>query len=208
MNGHQKQKEQSVRMIEEALFELMDEKDYTQITVSEIVKRADISRRTFYRFYKEKDEVLRQYFGRLCQEYQRTVPVLACYDIPQIAREYFGFWYQHKKFLMLMHKRGMDEMLYCEISRASAEIVKGRVNREDCKNIAGIEYFACYSAGGFASLLERWISEGMRGLPGEYAKKVSEGLLQFIRPSLPQSGYAYTRLPRGLWPTPDEQSCP
>ena len=65
MNGHQKQKEQSGRMIEGALLELMEEKSYAQITVSEIVKRADVSRRTFYRLYGEKDEVLRCYFNKL-----------------------------------------------------------------------------------------------------------------------------------------------
>ncbi len=183
MNGHQKQKEQSVRMIEEALFELMEEKEYAQITVSEIVKRADISRRTFYRFYKEKDEVLRRYFGKLCQEYKRTAPVLACYEIPQIARDYFGFWYQYREFLLLMHKSGMDEMLYCEISRAAAEIVKGRVNGKEYKDTVEMEYFACYSAGGFGALLKRWIEEGMSEPPEEYAKKVSEGILQFIQPS-------------------------
>lgn len=184
MNGHQKQKEQSVRMIEEALFKLMEEKNYTQITVSEVAKRADISRRTFYRFYKEKDEVLRCYLGKLCQEYQRTTPVLACYEIPQIAREYFEFWYQYRKLLLLMHKSGMDEMLYCEISRAAAEIVKGRIDRKEYKNAAGMEYFACYSAGGFGALLEQWIREGMTESPKEYAEKVSKGLLQFIQPSL------------------------
>ena len=49
MNGHQKQKEQSRRMIEDALFLIMEEKPYAQITVSEIAKTADVSRRTFYR---------------------------------------------------------------------------------------------------------------------------------------------------------------
>ena len=51
MNGHQKQKEQSRRMIEDALFLIMEEKPYAQITVSEIAKTADVSRRTFYRMY-------------------------------------------------------------------------------------------------------------------------------------------------------------
>ena len=58
MNGHQKQREQSGRMIEEALFSLMEKKPYAQITVSGITRRADISRRTFYRLYSGKDEVL------------------------------------------------------------------------------------------------------------------------------------------------------
>ena len=51
MNGHEKQKEQSRQMIENALFELLEEKEYSAISVSEIVKRADVARRTFYRLY-------------------------------------------------------------------------------------------------------------------------------------------------------------
>ena len=51
-------REQSGRMIEEALFSLMEKKPYAQITVSGITRRADISRRTFYRLYSRKDEVL------------------------------------------------------------------------------------------------------------------------------------------------------
>ena len=55
MDGHKKQREQSARMIETALFELMEEKAFNEITVSEIVKRADVARRTFYRLYNRKE---------------------------------------------------------------------------------------------------------------------------------------------------------
>lgn len=112
MNGHQKQKEQSGRMIEDALFLIMKEKPYAEISVSEITRKADLSRRTFYRLYKEKDEVLQRYFDRLCQEYCGQAPLLEKYDISQIAGEYFNFWYQYRETLLLMHRCGMDEMLY------------------------------------------------------------------------------------------------
>lgn len=182
MNGHQRQREQSGRMIEEALFELMNEKSYSQITVSEIVKRADVARRTFYRLYKEKDEVLRCYFGKLCQEYRSKTPALKRYDINQIAGEYFSFWYQYKDFLLLMHKCGLDEMLYYEISRASVEVVQNRMESSEDKNSTVIEYFAAYSTGGFILLLQRWIMAEMRETPEQYAKAVSGALLKFIRP--------------------------
>lgn len=183
MNGHQKQKEQSGRMIERALFALMKEKDYARITVSEIVKRADISRRTFYRLYKEKDEVLHCYFGRLCWEYSRKISVLERYDIAQIAGEYFGFWYQYRNFLLLLHRSGLDGMLYYEIGRVSVEIIKGRIDEDTRKKVRGIEYFAAYSTGGFSLLLQRWITMGMKETPEEYAKVVSEALLKFIAPA-------------------------
>lgn len=179
MNGHQKQREQSGRMIEDALFELMNKKSYSQITVSEIVKKADVSRRTFYRLYQEKDEILRRYFHGLCQEYCESTPELDHYNIEQIAREYFSFWYQHKNFLLLMHRAGMDTMLYHELCCTSINVIKSRIKKQ---NIRGLEYFADYSAGGFILLLQHWIVNGMQELPEQYAKTVSEALLQFIRP--------------------------
>lgn len=181
MNGHQRQREQSARMIEEALFELMKEKSYGQITVSEIVKRADVARRTFYRLYREKDEVLRCYFGKLCQEYCGKNHPLDNYDIKQIARDYFSFWYQHRDFLLLMQRCGLEEMLYYEISRASLEVVKNRIGDSPHKNAAGIEYFADYSTGGFLLLLRRWIVTEMKETPEQYANEVSEALLKFMK---------------------------
>lgn len=181
MDGHQKQREESRRMIEEALFALMEKKSYTQIRVSEIAEKADVSRRTFYRLYQEKDEVLRSYFGKLCEEYCENVPELEFYDIAQIAREYFSFWYRHREFLLLMHKNGMDGMLYYEISQVSADVIKGRIAGREDKDMEGVEYFADYSAGGFILLLQRWIAGGMNEPPLQYAEIVSESLLKFTK---------------------------
>lgn len=182
MNGHQKQREQSGRMIEEALFQLMGEKDFARITVSEIVNRADVARRTFYRLYKGKEEVLHCYFGRLCQDYRSAYPALKSYDIKQIASEYFGFWYQYKSFLLLMHKCGLDETLYYEISRVSEDIIRHRIDDRIYINHRKLKYFADYSTGGFILLLHRWIMEEMRETPEQYAQTVSEAILEFISP--------------------------
>lgn len=84
MDGHKKQREQSARMIETALFELMEEKAFNEITVSEIVKRADVARRTFYRLYNRKEDVLHRYFGKLSRDYGNTYPALDKYDLKQI----------------------------------------------------------------------------------------------------------------------------
>ncbi len=182
MNGHQKLREQSGRMIEEALFRLMEEKDFARITVSEIVSSADVARRTFYRLYKGKEDVLHCYFVRLCQDYRSTYPALKSYDIKRIAEEYFVFWYQYKRPLLLMHKCGLDEMLYYEISRVSEDIIKNRMDGIKYGHNRKVKYFADYSTGGFILLLHRWIAEEMQETPEQYARTVSEAILEFIRP--------------------------
>lgn len=181
MDGHKRQREQSAKMIEDALFELMGEKDFSGITVSEIVQRADVARRTFYRLYRGKEAVLCGCFDRLCREYQRTYPALESYDLEQIAADFFRFWHRHREFLLLMHRCGMGEMLYYEISRASEGVVKGRISGGENGDEQEVRFFAYYSAGGFILLLHHWITEGMKGTPEQYARRVSRAVLRYIR---------------------------
>ena len=47
-----------------AFIELLSKKDFTQITVSEIIERADISRATFYSHFETKDYLLKE----LCED--------------------------------------------------------------------------------------------------------------------------------------------
>lgn len=180
MDGHQRQKEQSGRMIEEALFKLMEKKPYTQITVSAITAKADISRRTFYRLYREKDEVLSRYMEKLCRRYKDEAPALERYDISRISREYFTFWYQYRDFLLLMHKQGLDELVCGEINRAALSVIQSRIKAMEYKDSGETEYFADYSTGGFTLLLQRWIMHGMELGPEEYAEAVSSSVQRFL----------------------------
>lgn len=53
----QKRKTASQLKLKEALIELLLEKNYNDITVSDIVKKTDISRSTFYQYYDDKEDL-------------------------------------------------------------------------------------------------------------------------------------------------------
>lgn len=55
--------------IGEALFVLLDQKEYGQIRISDIVKRAGVSRMTFYHYYDTKEEAVQDYFHEIVKEY-------------------------------------------------------------------------------------------------------------------------------------------
>ena len=57
-----------------ALTELLSEKDFTQITVGEIIRRADVGRATFYAHFETKDYLLKE----LCAELFCHVLDAAC----------------------------------------------------------------------------------------------------------------------------------
>lgn len=188
MNGHQRQREQSARMIEDALFALMKEKEFGKITVSEIVKRADVARRTFYRLYEGKEDVLHRCLKRLSETYCESFPAMELYELRQISEDFFSFWYSYRELLLLLYGCGMEEMLFYEIGRASTTVVRKRIGSVMLKDLPESALFACYSAGGFLMLLHGWIAEGMEEPPKSYAEKVSGALLKFIRPAANGAG--------------------
>jgi len=50
--------------IETALLQLLEKKDMAKISISELVKRAGVSRAAFYRNYDSKEEILESVFKR------------------------------------------------------------------------------------------------------------------------------------------------
>ena len=55
----------SKKTITETLLYLMAKYPYTEITVKHILLEADVSRKTFYRNFSSKDDVLNSYIGAI-----------------------------------------------------------------------------------------------------------------------------------------------
>lgn len=60
-----KQALRSQEWIQTALFQLMEKKAYSSISITEISDRAGLARQTFYRNYQDKDDILLNYLDRL-----------------------------------------------------------------------------------------------------------------------------------------------
>lgn len=60
MSGSNRMVEKSKKAIKDALLEIMYEKDFKQITVNELLKRANISRGTFYAHFANLEDVRQQ----------------------------------------------------------------------------------------------------------------------------------------------------
>ena len=62
-------KEFTKNCIMDALLQLMHTKDYEQITISELTRKAGVSRMSYYRSYSSKDSILTDYMHRILKEY-------------------------------------------------------------------------------------------------------------------------------------------
>jgi hypothetical protein len=77
-NANNRQVKRTRSWIFEALMTLMDEKPYSEITVSDIVEKAGIARQTFYRSYDNKDDVILQFFDKLFNPRLVTIENIFC----------------------------------------------------------------------------------------------------------------------------------
>lgn len=63
----------SRRLLRDALFSLILEKEYPAITIKEITERADVAYITFFRHYDDIDELLMEGLGKLLAELQSRI---------------------------------------------------------------------------------------------------------------------------------------
>lgn len=161
----------SRKWIIESLLTLMKEKPYADITISEITQRADLVRRTFYRNFNSKEDILTAYFQSMIQDYLHELPEEGDASPYTLALLYFRFWKNHVDFIGSLQRNNLFHVLLKEID----DFVPG-LNRKYKKNIIRdfsetyFEYYTTFIAAGLWHMLERWVAKDMLETPEEMAE--------------------------------------
>ena len=155
-------------MIAQALFALLREKPYDEITVSELAARAQIARKTFYRNFSGKDEVLAGHLRTLCEAFIarfREAPPATYYEFALIV---FGFWQPHAPLLRFLHAHG----LFAYFERAFDRLLPVAGSFFPCEALPdpALEHYTVeYVTGGFRQLLCAWLLSGAKEPPARMA---------------------------------------
>ena len=90
--------------VSEAVLELLKEKPLEEIKVSDVVKKAGISRASFYRNYLDLKQVIQEYLENICS----TKIVFT--DVRELIFQNLSHYYEKKDILMLLYKRKLLDM--------------------------------------------------------------------------------------------------
>jgi AcrR family transcriptional regulator len=145
-----------------ALIELMLEKGYGSISVSDLIERANVGRSTFYAHYRDKDDLL-------VSELNRVVDLLNEHltgDEP--ARSPFfsslGFFRhlaeQYDLYKALFWSPGAD-LLFKHEQRYLSEKIEQRLAQSGQAFSVPLSVLANYLAGSFLTLLKWWLDNKM-----------------------------------------------
>jgi len=94
---------QTRQWLEEALFDLLATKKSLQnISIAELSEHAQIARRTFYRYYHSKEEVLTNYLDRLIQYYIIELQTTKLTNFEDLVNLFFQYWSQYTEPLKIL----------------------------------------------------------------------------------------------------------
>jgi len=102
------------REIENCLFEIMKEKRYEEITITELCEKMDMPRKAFYRYFDGKDDTLAALIDHSMSEYAGFTVDRSCEtrrSLTSELEEYFRFWYQKRDLLSVLDASGLMGIL-------------------------------------------------------------------------------------------------
>lgn len=105
------------RHLEECMLDLIERRDYNDITVTDLCLYAGITRRIFYRLFETKDDVLYALIDHTLLQYEQYVPPQLEHATQQqkYYRHFFHFWLNNRRLLNLMAKNHLSIVLITRI---------------------------------------------------------------------------------------------
>lgn len=167
---HKTERNRFTRMcIGEAVVDLMKENDYEKIRVSDIVKKAGVSRMTYYHYYGSKDEVLEDYLMEIIKEYIQTRKEQKLgAEFHNYSRILFTltFFEKYATFVLELSRAGFYSMMINALNKYMVE----QLLEEYDGNIYELYYYA----GALLNVFIKWEEEGKKISAEELARIIEK----------------------------------
>ncbi|MCD8007248.1 MAG: TetR/AcrR family transcriptional regulator [Oscillospiraceae bacterium] len=136
-----------------ATVSLLAERDFEEISVSEITERAQVSRNSFYRNYESKEDILLQHVRRLLGDWRKDNDAA----VSGSNAEMFGSLFQHlsdnREFYMLLRKRNLFHLFLDVLLEQSGP-------KPEMDNTWA--YITAFIVHGTYGWIEEWVNRGMQ----------------------------------------------
>ena len=154
-----------------SLIKLMEKQDFDKITITDIAKKAGVSRMAFYRNYESKDDILFNYLDELFEQYYADVSKHH-YDFYEFALHFFRYYEENCELVQAIIKANLQIELLKKMNHYQLLIFAMLHDIEIEVPPSKANLAANFFVGGLFNLLTYWIGTGMRESKEEMAKIV------------------------------------
>ncbi len=150
-----------------ALIYLMNEKPFDSITISELVKRAGVSRTAFYRNYSSKEDIIHEVAQGVVELVGTLIEKSSSTDKPEKQyREFFELAKDNGDILKILSRSEFSVGILFENGSIIDKLYPSNTPLEHYRRLA--------AEAAFYKILRVWADTGMQETPAEMAKICSE----------------------------------
>ena len=164
---------QSKTWIARSFFDLLSVKPLSVITISEITENAELDRRTFYRHFKTKEDVISYSIQEASKLYVEVIGDNTGCENYVIAKAFFEVCVTIKETLLILYKHNLLHMLLADFNHIFTMFQEQFAGEEELQ-MENREYLLAYNIGGFWNLMIKWLADDCRKSPDQMAEIVKK----------------------------------
>ncbi len=161
--------------IAKGLLELMMQMPYEKIAVGNLCEHLQISRKTFYRYFSNKEEALQSLVDDTLLEIGTYTPPVQI-PVNDLFQEemvrFFYYWSANRQVLQMFLENSLIEALFfraIHIALTEMDIFRKKLAAQDAK---AQESITSYYVGGLLTMLLSWLANGFTETPEQMAQRV------------------------------------
>lgn len=141
-----------------ALLQLMQQKPFNEITIKEIAENALITRKTFYRNFDKKIDVLNLEINKVIHTYLEAVENATDLSLANVAYLVFKTMEKHRSFIQLLVENNLNYLLINKMFKQIMIVYK--IRKKELFDLYGektVSQTLMFSFGGFEKYISYWI---------------------------------------------------
>ncbi|SEQ34713.1 transcriptional regulator, TetR family [Streptococcus equinus] len=163
---------------------LMKDKSYEEIKIKDILEISQVSRRTFYRHFANKQELLNYYFEKVIDEYLKKRQNFAQSEsFEEMVAGSLEFWYHKRNVLSILIKHQHFDLFFQKFDSRTRKIFDSITLPwfAYSDDVAKINYAVEFIAGGYYNVLRTWLKKENPEKPEEIAQDVKQLIIKLTK---------------------------
>ncbi|MCR5107703.1 MAG: TetR/AcrR family transcriptional regulator [Lachnospiraceae bacterium] len=145
-----------------ALINIMEKKNFEEITISEIVRKAGVSRQSFYRNYDRKEDIIVEVEDAILSSFVESLNKPLFKKNPRLwLQEVFSFSANNRSLIETLHKANLMDVLFEKLPFIVEDKVK--------EHSTIMHYRIVGNIGALKATILEWVATGMKESSSEMA---------------------------------------
>lgn len=150
----------SKKILTETLLHLMKQYPYQEITVKHILLESGVSRKTFYRNFHSKDDILQSYIDSILYQYLEALRIQGEYSMIRMLDIIFSFCENNQDLLFMLRDNELLYLFLLKLNRLIS-VEHKKITRNTSESILS-QYIVFFNIGGIWNIISGWIENDMQ----------------------------------------------